>query len=167
MTVSGNIQPRTAAGQNEVAEAILELAAEAETPQFLVLAGLSADVEDKDIHVICADVGVRRGLEAIDIPVSRNQPEAGMIGVAGLLVSLSPLHNVPAVALVAETVGASADVIAANRLANWIEQAFELPLQLDLDSTEQTARKLLESVEVSGTIADHLGLATESDDFYV
>ncbi|HJL64785.1 MAG TPA: hypothetical protein QGF70_04275, partial [Candidatus Thalassarchaeaceae archaeon] len=59
------------------------------------------------------------------------------------------------------------DVIAANRLANWIEQAFELPLQLDLDSTEQPARKLLESVEVSGTIEDHLGLAAESDDFYV
>ena len=167
VTVSGDIQPMTAAGQNEVAEAILKLAAKSSTPQFLVLAGLAADVEDKGIHVICADSGVRGGLEAIDIPVSRNQPEAGMIGVAGLLVSLSPIHNVPAVALVAETVGASADVIAANRLANWIEQAFELPLQLDLDSTEQTARKLLESVEVSGTIEDHLGLAAESDDFYV
>ncbi|DAC34948.1 MAG: PAC2 family protein [Candidatus Thalassarchaeaceae archaeon] len=167
VTVSGNLQPMTAAGQNEMAEAVLKMAAKASTPQFLVLAGLAADVDDKGVHVICADSSVRGNLEANDIPVSRVQPEAGMIGVAGLLVSLSPIYNVPAIALVAETIGASADVRAADRLANWIEQAFEIPLQLDLDTTEQTARKLLESVEVSGTIEDHLGLATESDDFYV
>ena len=90
-----------------------------------------------------------------------------MIGVAGLLVSLSPIYQVPAVALVADTVGASADVIAADRLARWIEEALNLPLGIDLDTTEETARKLLASIEVSGSIEEHLGMPAEADDFYV
>lgn len=167
LTVGGDLQPMTAGGQHEVADAILGLASAASTPQLLVLAGLAADVEDKEVHVICADSKVRSNLEANDIPVTREQPEAGMIGVAGLLVSLSPLHDVPTVALVADTVGASADVRAADRLAKWIEEALGLPLSLDLDTTEETARKLLASIEVSGSIEDHLGIAAESDDFYV
>lgn len=167
LTVGGDLQPMTAGGQHEVADAILGLASAASTPQLLVLAGLAADVEDKEVHVICADSKVRSNLEANDIPVTRDQPEAGMIGVAGLLVSLSPLHDVPTVALVADTVGASADVRAADRLAKWIEEALGLPLNLDLDTTEETARKLLASIEVSGSIEDHLGIAAESDDFYV
>ena len=90
-----------------------------------------------------------------------------MIGVAGLLVSLSSIYQVPAVALVADTVGASADVIAADRLARWIEEALGLPLGIDLDTTEETARKLLASIEVSGSIEEHLGMPAEADDFYV
>ena len=83
-----------------------------------------------------------------------------MIGVAGLLVALSPIYQVPAVALVADTVGASADVIAADRLARWIEEALNLPLGIDLDTTEETARKLLASIEaVSYT---HLTLPTKA-----
>lgn len=167
VTIGGDLQPMTAAGQHEVAEAILGVAKAGSTPQLLVLAGLAADVEDKDVHVICADATVRANLEANDIPVSREQPEAGMIGVAGLLVSLSPIHDVPTVALVAETVGASADVQAADRLARWIEEAFAMPLDLDIDTTEETARKLLASIEVSGSLEEHLGLGAESDDFYV
>ena len=90
-----------------------------------------------------------------------------MIGVAGLLVSLSSIYQVPAIALVADTVGASADVIAADRLARWIEEALGLPLGIDLDTTEETARKLLASIEVSGSIEEHLGMPVEADDFYV
>ena len=90
-----------------------------------------------------------------------------MIGVAGLLVSLSSIHQVPTVALVADTVGASADVIAADRLGRWIEEALGLPLGIDLDTTEETARKLLASIEVHGSIEEHLGMPAEADEFYV
>jgi len=159
----------TAAGQYEVSEAILELASESGTPQLLVLAGLTAGTDDREIHVICADAEVRKNLEANDIPVSREHPKAGMIGIAGLLISLSPLYGVPTVGLVAETIGASTDVLAADRLASWIEAGLDLPLDLDLDSTEETARKLVETMEVGGTIEETLS-ASESEgssDFYV
>ena len=159
------MQPLTAAGQHEVAQAILEMSHS--TPQLLVLAGLAAEVEENSIHVICADAKVRGNLQANDIEVSKSQPKAGMIGVAGLLVSLSSIYQVPTVALVADTVGASADVIAADRLARWIEEALGLPLGIDLDTTEETARKLLASIEVSGSIEEHLGMPAEADDFYV
>ena len=169
ITVGGPLQPMTAAGQYEVSEAILEMASESDTPQLLVLAGLAAGTDNREIHVICADAEVRRNLEANDIPVSREHPEAGMIGIAGLLISLSPLYGVPAVGLVAETMGASTDVLAADRLASWIEAGLDIPLSLDLDSTEETARKLIETMEVSGTIEETLSASeTEgSSDFYV
>jgi len=76
---------------------------------------------------------------------------------------------VPAIGLVAETLGASADVLAADRLASWIEAGLDLPLSLDLDSTEETARKLMATMEVSGSIEETIG-AEESEgssDFYV
>ena len=169
ITVGGPLQPMTAAGQHEVSEAILEMASESGTPQLLVLAGLAAGTDDREIHVICADAEVRKNLEANDIPVSREHPKAGMIGIAGLLISLSPLYGVPTVGLVAETIGASTDVLAADRLASWIEAGLDLPLDLDLDSTEETARKLVETMEVGGSIEETLG-ASESEgssDFYV
>ena len=169
ITVGGPLQPMTAAGQYEVSEAILEMASESGTPQLLVLAGLAAGTDDREIHVICADAEVRKNLEANDIPVSKEHPKAGMIGIAGLLISLSPLYGVPAIGLVAETIGASTDVLAADRLASWIEAGLDLPLDLDLDSTEETARKLVETMEVGSTIEETLG-ASESEgssDFYV
>ena len=169
ITVGGPLQPMTAAGQHEVSEAILEMASESDTPQLLVLAGLAAGTDDREIHVICADAEVRKNLEANDIPVSKEHPKAGMIGIAGLLISLSPLYGVPAIGLVAETIGASTDVLAADRLASWIEAGLDLPLDLDLDSTEETARKLMETMEVGSTIEETLG-ASESEgssDFYV
>ena len=169
ITVGGPLQPMTAAGQHEVSEAILEMASESGTPQLLVLAGLAAGTDDREIHVICADAEVRKNLEGNDIPVSREHPKAGMIGIAGLLISLSPLYGVPAVGLVAETIGASTDVLAADRLASWIGAGLDLPLDLDLDSTEETARKLMETMEVGGTIEETLSASeTEgSRDFYV
>ena len=168
IVVGGNLQPMTAAGQHEISEAILELASESDTPQLLVLAGLAAGAEDKQIHVICADRDVRKQLEADDIPVSREHPEAGMIGIAGLLISLSPLHSVSTIGLVAETMGASADVVAADSLAGWIDAAFVLPLELSLDSTEKTAARILDEMNAGGDLEETLAMTdVESGDFYV
>ena len=46
----------------------------------------------------------------------------------------------PAIGVIAETIGASSDVLAADRMAKWIEHAFEVPLDLDLDTTKETAK---------------------------
>lgn len=167
--IGGEMQPMTSAGQNEVAEEILRICSNASTPMLLVLAGLASGSEDRGIHVICADEEVRRNLEINDIPVSKERPEAGMIGVAGLLVSMSPLFNVNTFGLVAETLGASADVLAASRLANWIENGLDLPLDLDIDSTEETARKLMENYEISDSLEEAMGIGEppQNGDFYV
>ncbi|MEC8874038.1 MAG: hypothetical protein VX502_01455, partial [Candidatus Thermoplasmatota archaeon] len=59
--------------------------------------------------------------------------------------------------------------LAANRLARWVEEAFGIPLELDLDTTEQTAVRLMEAIDPSDSIEDHLGAdeAEVSADFYV
>lgn len=169
IVIGGEMQPMTSSGQNEVAEEILTMCSDSSTPMLLVLAGLASGTEDRGVHVICADENVRRDLEANDIPVSKERPEAGMIGVAGLLVSMSPLFGVNTFALVAETVGSTTDVLAASRLANWIETGLDLPLDLDMDSTEEIARKLMESYEVSSSLEEAMGLEepSQTSDFYV
>jgi proteasome assembly chaperone (PAC2) family protein len=108
-------------------------------------------------------------LEKNDIEVSKDQPKEGIIGIAGLIVSLSPIYEVPTVGLIADTVGASADALAANRMAAWIEAALNIPLDLDLDTTEETARKIMETIETSKSIEDLLssGESEVSSDFYV
>ena len=145
ITIGGDLQPMTANGQYEVAESILAMAKE-------------------NIHVICADLGVKKSLQDIDINVTDEQPKSGMIGIAGLLISLSPLHDVPTIGLVAETIGASADTLAADRLSSWIEEGLGLPLELDLDSTEKTAKKLLATMEVSGDIDEILNGTEKQND---
>ncbi|MEE2624697.1 MAG: PAC2 family protein [Candidatus Thermoplasmatota archaeon] len=169
VVITGMMQPMTAAGQFEVSESMLELAADSESPNMLVLAGLATGPEEHSIHVICSDSKVRSSLESSDITVSRGQPEGGMIGMAGMILSLAPTLGVPAVGIVADTIGTSSDVLAANRLARWVEEAFGIPLELDLDTTEQTAVRLMEAIDPSDSIEDHLGAdeAEVSADFYV
>lgn len=167
--VTGVMQPMTAPGQFEVAESILRLARDSEASRLLVLAGLAAEPECRAIYAVCSDKGFRKDLEKGDIDVSRSQPEGGMIGVAGMVLSLSVTLGVPALGVIAETVGASSDVLAADRMAKWIEQAFEVPLDLDLDTTKETAAKLMEKIGGDGSIEDYLAMEeTEaSSDFYV
>lgn len=169
VVVTGVMQPMTAAGQFEVSESILELVAESRSPRLLVLAGLASGPSDRSIHVICSDSKVRDGLESDDIEVSRDQPEGGMIGMAGLILSLAPTAGVHASGIVAETIGTSSDVLAADRLSNWIEEAFEIPLDLDLDTTKQTAKRLMETIDSVGSVEDLLASddAEVSADFYV
>ena len=167
--VTGVMQPMTAPGQFEVAESILRLASDSEASRLLVLAGLAAEPECRAIYAVCSDRCFRKDLEKADIDVSRSQPEGGMIGVAGMVLSLSVTLGVPSLGVIAETVGASSDVLAADRMAKWIEQAFEIPLDLDLDTTKETAAKLMEKIGGDGSIEDYLAMEeTEaSSDFYV
>jgi len=168
ITISGRMQPLTAAGQFEVSEAILKLAVDENVPQLLVLAGLSAEVEERSVHVICSEAEVRKRLESNGIIVSREKPDGGMIGVSGMVLSLSNIHGVAAIGIVADTIGTSADFLAAERLSKWIENSLNIPLNLDLDTTEITAKKLLQSMNPEFIISDYLGEDNEvAGDFYV
>ena len=167
--ITGLMQPMTAAGQFEVSETILGLALDSAAPRLLVLAGLASGPEERSIHVICANAKYRTELESGDISVSRDQPNSGMIGIAGMVLSLSAIKGVNAAGIIADTVGTSCDVLAADRMAKWIEQAFDIPLELDLDTTKDTASRLMSEIEPSGGIGDLLNdeEAEVSADFYV
>jgi hypothetical protein len=55
-------------------------------------------------------------------------------------------------------------------MAKWIEQAFEVPLDLDLDTTKETAAKLIEKIGGSDDpLEDYLSMdePEASSDFYV
>ena len=147
VTITGNGQPMTPRGQHELAEAILEVAEDSQTPFIIVLAGLSAKPGEDNIHLTCSSNEVQSELNGRGISVSKDQPSGGMLGLAGLLVSLSPLHDVSSAAYSAETVGTSIDVVTADRLAQRISADFGLGLDLPIDNTRETAARLLSMME--------------------
>ena len=71
--------------------------------------------------------------------------------------------------MIAETIGASSDILAAERMARWLEQAFDVTLDLDLDTTKETAAKLMERMGEESSLEDYLSMSDNeaSSDFYV
>jgi len=147
ITITGNGQPMTPRGQHEMAETILQLAKDSDTPFVIVLAGLSAKPGEEHIHLTCSATDVQESLNERGISVSSEQPSGGMLGLAGLLVSLSPLHGVSSAAYSAESIGTSIDVVTADRLSQRISADFELGLDLPIDNTRETAARLLSMME--------------------
>ena len=147
ITITGNGQPMTPRGQHEMAESILQLAVDSKTPMVVVLAGLSAKPGEEHIHLTCSSKDVQDALNERGISVSTEQPSGGMLGIAGLLVSLSPIHDVSSAAYSAESVGTSIDVVTADRLAQRISSDFDLGLDLPIDNTRETAARLLSMME--------------------
>ena len=147
ITITGNGQPMTPRGQHEMATTILELSKSSETPLIIVMAGLSAKPGEDNIHLTCSSKEVQSSLNERGISVSTEQPSGGMLGLAGLLVSLSPLHDVSSAAYSAETIGTSIDVVTADRLSQRISADFDLGLDLPIDNTRETAARLLSMME--------------------
>jgi proteasome assembly chaperone (PAC2) family protein len=147
VTFTGAGQPLTPRGQHEVACLVLDLAHQSGCPLVLVLAGLSAQPGESEVHMVCASAEYRDELQAKGLAVSVEQPAGGMIGLAGLLASLSTWKGVNAAACITSTIGTSVDVQAADRLARWVSDAFELGLELPIDNTRETAARLLSLME--------------------
>ena len=147
ITITGNGQPMTPRGQHEMAETILKLADDSGTPLIVVLAGLSAKPGEESIHLTCSSKAIQSDLNDRGISVSTEQPSGGMLGLAGLIVSLSPLHGVSSAAYSAETIGTSIDVVTADRLSQRISTDFGLGLELPIDNTRETAARLLSMME--------------------
>jgi proteasome assembly chaperone (PAC2) family protein len=153
IVITGTGQPMIPRGQHELAGSILELAKESSCDLLLVLAGLSADPGDTDIHMTCAEQSVRENLMDSGLNISSKHPAGGMLGLAGLVVSLAPMFGVPSVACMSETIGTSVDVQAADRLAKRISLDFGLGLELPIDNTSDTASRLfamMEGKEIAG-----------------
>ena len=140
-TLTGNSQPMTPEGQYEMATTILELFTGGE---ILVLAGMSAGPERKEIFTICSSAQYRIELEAMGVDVRRDEPKAGVIGMAALITAMSPIKNVKASCNIATTIGNSADPVAAQLLLETIRKWWSLPLPVPIDATARLAAKLKE-----------------------
>jgi len=59
--------------------------------------------------------------------------------------------------------------LAADRMSKWIEEAFDVSLGLDLDTTKETAARLMEKIGSGISIEEYLELdeSEASSDFYV
>ena len=140
-TLTGDSQPMTPEGQYEMATTVLDLFTGGE---ILVLAGMSAGPERKEIFTICSSAQYRIELEAMGVDVRRDEPKAGVIGMAALITAISPIKNVKASCNIATTIGNSADPVAAQLLLETIRKWWSLPLPVPIDATTRLAAKLKE-----------------------
>ena len=168
VTVGGDVQPLTPAGQHEVANALLTEIAKSASPMMLVLAGLAAEPSDHEVHLVCADSSTRDRLVDLGLDPSSTQPQAGVIGTNALLASLAPLHGVPVACAVAETVGSTVDAGAAGRLVNWLEGSFGIGLDVPVDTTQELADRIRRDLELDPAALEALlGDPEPTPEFYV
>ena len=78
------------------------------------------------------------------VDVRRDEPKAGVIGMAALITAIGPVKNVKTSCTIATTVGNSADPVAAQLLLETIRKWWSLPLPIPIDATERLAIKLKE-----------------------
>ena len=91
-----------------------------------------------------------------------------MIGMAGLLASMAPMHSLASACIVAETLGSTVDVITGQRIANWIEENLGIPLAISVDTTEKTADRIRKEIAMDTSELDNLFEKSEpSPEFYV
>ena len=140
-TLTGDAQPMTPEGQHELAVAVLDLF---DGGEVLVLAGMSAPAERKEIFSITSSSSYRIELESKGADVRRDEPKAGVIGMAALITALGPVKNVKTSCTIATTMGSSVDPIAAQLLLETIRKWWSLPLPVPIDATERLATKLKE-----------------------
>ena len=140
-TLTGDAQPMTPEGQHEMAATVLELF---EGGEVLVLAGMSAPADRKDIFTITSSSSYRIELESNGVDVRRDEPKAGVIGMAALITALGPVKNVNTSCTIATTVGNSADPVAAQLLLETIRKWWAIPLPIPIDATDRLAAKLKE-----------------------
>ena len=140
-TLTGDAQPMTPEGQSEMAQSVLELFEEGEV---VVLAGMSAEAERKDVFCITSSSEYRIELEKNGVDVRRDEPKAGVIGMAALITALGPVKNVRTSCNIATTIGNSADPVAAQLLLETIRRWWSLPLPVPIDATQRLANKLKE-----------------------
>jgi len=166
--LTGDTQPLTPTGQYEVADKILKMLDAADAELLLILVGLQADVEGRSIHLVCSDADTRDAFADRGVIASTTAPEAGMIGMAGLLAGMAPLRSVPAACAVAETLGSTVDVITGQRLATWVEENLGIALDISIDTTENTAERIRREIALDASELESLLNPSEpSPEFYV
>ena len=162
VTLSGAGQPMTPGGQHALAACVLDLASQTEG-FVLVLAGLSSEPGDDSVHFTVASPEVGASLP---VETSAEQPAGGMLGLAGMLVSLGPWKEVPTVACIAASIGTSVDVQSADRLAKAVSDGFDLGLDLPIDNTAEQATALLARMEGREVAGFSLSEEDEGAGFY-
>ena len=158
-TLTGDAQPMTPEGQQELAVSVLELC---EGGEVLVLAGMSAQAERKEVFSITSSSSYRIELESMGVDVRRDEPKAGVIGMAALITAIGPIKNVKTSCTIATTVGNSADPVASQLLLETVRKWWSLPLPVPIDATARLAAKLKELHP--GVAQDMVSDLTESPD---
>ena len=140
-TLTGDAQPMTPEGQHDLATEVLGLF---EGGEVLVLAGMAAPAERKEVFSITSSSVYRIELEKNGVDVRRNEPKSGVIGMAALITALGPVKNVKTCCTIATTIGNSVDPVAAQLLLETIRKWWTLPLPIPIDATQRLADKLKE-----------------------
>ncbi|MGB1818276.1 MAG: PAC2 family protein [Candidatus Poseidoniaceae archaeon] len=158
-TLTGDAQPSTPDGQYEMAQWLLSNAHGSEIISF---AGMAAKAEIKEVFAICSDVNYRIDLEQMGVDVRRTEPKSGVIGMAAMLTSLSPMFEVSGSCLIATTIGTSLDPMASERLLNHLIAWWSMPQSIVLNAKERLMEKL-ESMKNDDSV-DHVGELLAPDD---
>ena len=166
LVLCGENQPMTATGQYELSMAIIDIAKSLDTELVMVLAGLSSEAGSDEVHLVVSDDSTKSYIEKRGIPISVEEPKGGIIGVAGLVSSLSSIKSVNTCCIVAETFGTSVDMVAAERLKLQLEKWFDIDLPINIDETSKLVERIKEMYSPEAGSELSREMMSQSDDAF-
>ena len=166
LTLTGTSQPLEPNNQGVMAREILSLLQNHNISELVVLAGMIDDAARKEIFIVPSSSAYRVDLESRGGNVRRDEPSSGAIGLAALLSSLGPVYHINSACAIATTVGASEDIIAAQRLLTSIDEWFGLNLVIPKDADKKLVERLKQiSPQQNGDLVSEL--TQTHDAFYM
>jgi uncharacterized protein (TIGR00162 family) len=115
LVITGDCQPQTSVGQYEIADIIMNYAAEHSAKLIVTVGGYSSEKKD-EAKVIGAATKIEIVKKLSELGVVVNRSGIPVVGVSGLILGLAQPRELPAICLLGETVGYVPDPKAAKNV---------------------------------------------------
>ncbi len=137
----GDYQGSTPEGQFCIAQTIMDILLKMDVKRIMTLGGYSTGnmVDSPRVLGAVSKIDMKTEFSDYGVVFSPNDPQAGIVGAAGLFVGFGSLYGIDSICLMGETSGFFVDHKAAKAIVKILESMFDISLELkDLEEkTEQ------------------------------
>lgn len=139
--LKGEYQGSTPEGQFYLAQQVMNILKEMGVVKIITLGGYGTGtiIEEPRILGAVSDKKLKEEFEGYGVTFLPNEPQAGIVGAAGLLIGLGKVFNIDSICLMGETSGFFVDHKSAKVLVDILMKVFSIELNTDelREKTEQ------------------------------
>lgn len=145
----GDYQGSTPEGQFILAQDIMEIMMSYGVSKVITLGGYGTGqmVDDPHVYGALSRKELRDGLEALGVVFNPGEPQAGIVGAAGLLIGMSQINGIDGICLMGETSGFFEDHKSAMAVVKVLLKIFGMEDTVDLKELQDKSQKIDELTE--------------------
>ena len=144
----GNYQGSTPEGQFILAQDVMEIMMSYDVSKVITLGGYGTGqmVDEPHVYGALSRKELRDGLEELGVTFNPGEPQAGIIGAAGLLIGMSQINGIDGFCLMGETSGFFEDHKSAMAVVKVLTKIFGIE-DVDLKELQDKSQKIDELTE--------------------